>query len=255
MLRYSQIMTERTISPTNFQWPVPREDPLEGYGCKVLDRQSVMHARAMGLGLLGTAFAAGFLIHPACLSLLAPALVCLWGIPWIFRSPPRMPSHDRNTMASPADGIVTDITTMPAPDEPSSQALRIRIACSLPAVQVNRSPMTGRITRMTHQHNPRRDQLFACTRKPAEKLTTCYRQGEGPRSVRVVQHASHRIISRMRSGDTVHCGNICGMSNFFSFIELFIPVSDADPFRATITQGQTVHAGLSVIGEWGHHGS
>src|ERR1700712_5573856 len=101
-------------------------------------------AREMLIGslvLIAMAAVLGWFRWPLALVVL-PVLVWLFAF---FRDPERPIPTDQNTMVSPADGKVSDITEIENDPLVGGPAVRIGIFLSVFNVHVNRSPCDGRV--------------------------------------------------------------------------------------------------------------
>src|ERR1700722_2514513 len=96
----------------------------------------------IGTVLLGAiAFALSLLWRPVAL-LAVPPLIFLFSF---FRDPDRPLPPDPNSVVSPADGMVSDITELDHDDLLGGPAVRIGIFLSVFNVHVNRSPLDAKV--------------------------------------------------------------------------------------------------------------
>src|ERR1700757_4561868 len=89
------------------------------------------------LGLIGAAVLIGLLANP--LLAMIPCLLAVFFL-WFFRDPERVIPQEPSTLVSPADGKVTDISTV---TNAEGQKTRISIFLSVFDVHVNRCPVAG----------------------------------------------------------------------------------------------------------------
>ena len=80
-------------------------------------------------------------------------LATLWCV-YFFRDPPRTTPVREGLVVSPADGKVSQITTLPPPHELGlgpAPLLRISIFMSVFDCHINRSPVAGRVEKIVYQ--------------------------------------------------------------------------------------------------------
>jgi len=250
MIVLHRIMEEKQKTNRGHDFPEPHQDSIESTNCRAFDRQSVLHSQCAGIGFIITGLILwAFFNNIFFLLLMIPGIICLIGIPWLFRSPPINTAHPSGTVTAPSNGIIKDILVVNESEYLHSEATRFSIDKPFYEVQITRTPCTGRVKFIQHIHNSEKNNLFKPGFSPREHLYIIF-QEENKNSILVKQNASHRIISRIREGDRVNCGNITGMSNFHSTIEVFIPVNSTVPFNVKVRKGQRVIAGLTELGSW-----
>jgi len=148
-----------------------------------------------------------------------------------FRDPERVSGRG---VVSPADGRVL---------EADSATGRVTVFMSLADVHVNRAPLDGRITRMTHTrggHKP----AYRAEARENERLETVIDTALGP--VRIVQIAgtvARRIMPFRREGDRVKKGQRIGMIRFGSRVEMTLP----NGLRLVVRVGERVRAGETTV--------
>src|ERR1700741_398810 len=97
------------------------------------------------LGLIAAAVLIGLLASP--LWAIIPCLLAVFFL-WFFRDPERGIPQEPGTLVSPADGKVTDISTV---TNAEGQKTRISIFLSVFDVHVNRCPIAGVIRDVRYQ--------------------------------------------------------------------------------------------------------
>src|SRR6266436_9896587 len=90
-----------------------------------------------GLALIAAGILLGWLTRPGW-AILPILLACFFL--WFFRDPDRVIPGEEGALVSPADGKVTDISTLQVGQE---KRLRVSIFLSVLDVHVNRSPISG----------------------------------------------------------------------------------------------------------------
>src|SRR5207248_10739949 len=106
-----------------------------------------------GLSLVGAALLVGWLTSPAWG---APALVLAAFFLWFFRDPERVIPTTAGAVVSPGDGKVTDVSTTQVNGVSKT---RISIFLSVFDVHVNRSPISGVITKVQYQRGQFRNAM------------------------------------------------------------------------------------------------
>lgn len=171
--------------------------------------------------------------------------VMLW-LAYIMREPQRVGPVNDAAVVAPADGRVVEIAKAPFLDDVARPAWRITIAIGLADMQLQVSPVTGRV-----QDNFHVPGLFAFTddreqmRRFNEKreITLVADTGE---QVAVVQYASRtarRLICRHQEGKYLTRGAPLGMAPMAGVVELYLPETNT-PQPIT---GMRVVAGETVL--------
>lgn len=181
-----------------------------------------------------------------------PAIV-LFAI-WVFsiaffRDPHRVVPTDANVMVSPADGKVTEVTTIEDCDLVGGPAFKVSIFLSVFDVHINRSPCSGRVVSCEHKpgefldaRHPEcgvRNEANTIVIEPTGKIG-------GPVIVRQIAGLiARRIICRVGPGDTLECGQRIGLIKFGSRTELIVP--KASGFDPVVKVGDFVRGGATVM--------
>jgi phosphatidylserine decarboxylase len=179
--------------------------------------------------------------------------------PWIalsaymalfFRDPDRR--CDREPPASedvlaPADGVVM-VAGEPQPGvAPEGDWQQVSIFLSVVDVHVNRSPYRGQVTSTSY----RPGSFLAAYRKESahrnERSEIWLRDGDRQVVFRqVVGVLARRIVTRVRTGEQLATGQRMGLMKFGSRMDVFVPPS----CTVTVTEGQRVRGGETVIARW-----
>jgi len=171
--------------------------------------------------------------------LLLPVAVALF-----FRDPERSASQAPNLVLAPADGTVMhagDAAPADAPD--SSPWLQITIFLSLLDVHINRTPVSGRVTRIDY-----RPGTFLPAYKPAaskNEQSEIWFDHDGVTVVarQVVGVLARRVVCRLQPGEHVTAGARLGLMKFGSRMDVFVPATATLAVRA----GEKVRAGETVL--------
>ena len=169
---------------------------------------------------------------------------------YFFRDPPRVtPSRD-GLVVSPADGRISQISTVLPPPElelGDRPLTRVSVFMSVFDVHINRSPFAGRIERIRYKPgvflNADLDKASEDNERNGFVLVT-------PGGVRVglVQIAgliARRIVKFTNEGQTVAAGERIGMIRFGSRVDVYLP----DGIRPLVAEGQLSLAGETIIAD------
>ena len=181
------------------------------------------------------------------------ALVIVPVLAWLFaffRDPEREIPLEQNTMVSPADGKVSDITEIDHDELLAGPAVRVGIFLSVFNVHVNRSPCDGKVLKVEHKsgrfinalrHDQASEQNEAKTVVLAEPTS-----GKPVAVVRlIVGMIARRIIFTPQVGEVLSRGQRIGMIKFGSRTELTIAKWLEPDVRVKV--GDTVRGGADVI--------
>jgi phosphatidylserine decarboxylase len=162
---------------------------------------------------------------------------------FFFRDPQREITTDQTLVVSPADGRVTVVREV-EPDKVDSSKL-VSIFLSPFDVHVNRAPIAGTITDITHVEG----KFLMATNKSASLVNeqnVLTIQGERITVVckQIAGILARRIVCWKKAGDTVGLGERFGMIKFSSRTDLILPGS----VEVLVSEGTRVKGGVSIIG-------
>jgi phosphatidylserine decarboxylase len=178
---------------------------------------------------------------------------------WIFaffRDPIRTTPRDDKLIVAPADGLITMITKVPPPREVAgadglldAEYTRISIFMSVFDVHINRSPVSGRVSKVAYIPGKF---VNADLDKASEDNERQHVVVETPSGVRIgfTQIAglvARRILTFVREGDRVEAGERVGLIRFGSRVDVYLP-SGTGP---RVLLGQRAIAGETVLAELG----
>ncbi|MEM8874248.1 MAG: phosphatidylserine decarboxylase [Planctomycetota bacterium] len=171
-----------------------------------------------------TGFALGWVWWPLALVIL-PALVFLFAF---FRDPERSSPDDVQTYVSPADGKVSDVTTIDDDPLVGGPATRVGIFLSVFNVHVNRSPCDGVVKEVIYKKGKfinALDHAKASDENESNTLVIADPETGEVRAVvkQIVGLIARRIVCTKQAGDTVTRGERIGMIKFGSRTELTVP--------------------------------
>ena len=184
----------------------------------------------------------GYFAHPYA-ALPFVVLACYFA--YFFRSPARTIAENEHHILSPADGTVTEISSVGVDDFVGEPCNKIVIFMSVFNVHVNRSPINGEI----------KLQKYYCGRfRPAYKDEVGFENehhligiDRGDLRITVKQIAgilARRIVSWVTLDDRMKQGDIYGMIRFGSCLEIVMP----ERAQILVREGEKVQGGRTVLG-------
>ena len=184
----------------------------------------------------------GYFAHPYA-ALPFVVLACYFA--YFFRSPTRTIAANEHHILSPADGTVTEISSVGVDDFVGEPCNKIVIFMSVFNVHVNRSPINGEI----------KLQKYYCGRfRPAYKDEVGFENehhligiDRGDLRITVKQIAgilARRIVSWVTLDDRMKQGDIYGMIRFGSCLEIVMP----ERAQILVREGEKVQGGKTVLG-------
>jgi phosphatidylserine decarboxylase len=168
---------------------------------------------------------------------------------YFFRDPPRVTPAREGLIVSPADGTVSRVTQAAPPAElglGERPLPRVSVFMSVFDCHVNRSPMTGQITRMVYRSgkfiNADLDKASEDNERNALVIESASAR------IGVVQIAglvARRIVPFKREGDMVAAGERFGMIRFGSRLDVYLP--EGTP--PLVAEGQVSIAGETILAD------
>jgi phosphatidylserine decarboxylase len=179
-----------------------------------------------------------------------PFLVLSAYMTLFFRDPDRAcdtaePGPDE--VLSPADGVVM-VAGEPQPGvAPEGDWQQVSVFLSVVDVHVNRSPYRGEVVESSY----RKGSFLAAYRKESAHRNerTEIRLRDGDRTVvfrQIVGVLARRIVTRTGPGQHLATGERMGLMKFGSRMDVFVPPE----CTITVTKGQRVRGGETVIARW-----
>lgn len=163
---------------------------------------------------------------------------------YFFRDPDRVSPQDPTLVLSPADGRVLVAGPGDPAAAPPGEWKQISIFLSPMDVHVNRSPVSGRVTKVDFRKGkflPAYHHDAASTNERSEVwvdhggLTVVFRQ--------IVGILARRVVCRVQPGSELKAGQRFGIMKFGSRMDVFLPPS-AD---LRVAEGDAVVGGVTVI--------
>ena len=181
--------------------------------------------------------------------------VTIW-VAAFFRDPVRVTPRDPKLVVAPADGLVTMITKVAAPPELAGidglgegQFTRVSIFMSVFDVHINRSPVAGRIRKIAYVPGKFVNADLDKASEDNERQHFLVENNEGVRIAftQIAGLVARRIMSFVRTGDSVEAGQRIGLIRFGSRVDVFLPEGTG----SKVLLGQRAIAGETVIAELG----
>src|SRR6185436_19990612 len=174
------------------------------------------------LALAGAAALVGWLAGP--LWALPAFLLALFFL-WFFRDPERLIPDYAGAVVSPADGKVTDVSTVVMNGVPRT---RISIFLSVFDVHVNRSPLAGVIREVRYQKGKFLNAMNPASAEHNEQNAVTV-EGEGQTVVfkQIAGLLARRIVFNKKVGDRVGRGELVGLIKFGSRVDVLLDPSAA----------------------------
>ncbi|NJC06256.1 phosphatidylserine decarboxylase [Sphingomonas kaistensis] len=179
--------------------------------------------------------------------------VTVW-VAAFFRDPVRTTPSDPKLIVSPADGLVTMITRVPAPPELRAELgegefTRVSVFMSVFDVHINRTPIAGVVRRIAYVPGKF---LNADLDKASEDNERQHFVVEGDGGVKIgfTQIAglvARRIMSFVKEGQRLSTGERVGLIRFGSRVDVYLPAGTG----SRLLLGQRAIAGETIIAELG----
>ena len=167
-----------------------------------------------------------------------------------FRDPDRRcdtTAPPADEVLSPADGVVM-VAGEPQPGvAPDGDWQQVSVFLSVVDVHVNRSPYRGEVV----EYSYRKGSFLAAYRKESAHRNerSELRLRDGDRTVvfrQIVGVLARRIVTRTGTGQRLATGERMGLMKFGSRMDVFVPPE----CTITVTKGQRVRGGETVIARW-----
>ena len=169
-------------------------------------------------------------------------LATLW-CAYFFRDPPRVTPVRDGLVVAPADGRVSQVTTVVPPSE---LGLGAKPLMSVFDCHVNRSPVTGKIEKIVYQPgkfvSADLDKASAYNERNSLVIATA---GTHIAVVQIAGLVARRIVCFVRNGDSINTGQRFGMIRFGSRLDVYLPESTP----TLVAVGQTSIAGETVLAD------
>jgi phosphatidylserine decarboxylase len=167
-----------------------------------------------------------------------------------FRDPVRVTPVRDGIVVAPADGRISMIAQALPPAElglGDRPLPRISIFMSVFNCHVNRSPVSGRIERMSYR--PGRFVNADLDKASDDNERNCLLIKTASGRVGVIQIAglvARRIVCFVREGQSIGAGERFGLIRFGSRLDVYLP----DGTKALVAEGQTAIAGETILADF-----
>jgi len=192
-----------------------------------------------GLALIVVAVIVWYSTHIVALTLI-PLLLAAFFL-WFFRDPARVIPDDAGAVVSPADGKVTDVSSVLMN---GVSRTRISIFLSVFDVHVNRSPLAGVIREVRYQKGKFLNAMNPASAEHNEQNAVTV-EGDGQTVIfkQIAGLLARRIVFHKKVGDRVGRGERVGLIKFGSRVDVLLDSSAA----LQIKLGDRVKGGSSVL--------
>jgi phosphatidylserine decarboxylase len=188
--------------------------------------------------LLAAAVLIGWLTSPVWA---LPALVFAAFFLWFFRDPERVIPEATCAIVSPADGKVTDVSSITVN---GTRRARISIFLSVFDVHVNRSPIAGVISDVRYQKGSFLNAMGTrCAEVNEQNIVTVEADGQTVIFKQIAGLLARRIVFTKQIGDRVQRGERVGMIKFGSRVDVILDASS----RLQVKVGDRVKGGSSTL--------
>ncbi len=181
------------------------------------------------MGLATAVAGLTLLLHQSIRNPFTKALATLTGALWLlilyfFRDPNRTSPNQPGLVVSPADGEIVAIIRERENQHLQADTIRISIFLSVTNVHVQRVPLAGHITQVTH----RPGQFLQAFRPEAsevnEAIAMVLETDYGRFLVKQIAGIlARRCVNYLQPGDTVETGQRFGLIRFSSRVDLYLP--------------------------------
>lgn len=172
-----------------------------------------------------------------------PALLLAAFFLWFFRDPERVVPTIEGAIVSPADGKVTDVSTVQVNGAPRQ---RISIFLNVFNVHVNRSPIAGVIRDVHYQRGKFVNAMSAESASENEQnIVTVEGDGQTVVFKQIAGLLARRIVFTKQVGDTVGRGERIGLIKFGSRVDVVLEPA----VRVRVKVGDVVKGASSVLAE------
>jgi phosphatidylserine decarboxylase len=191
-----------------------------------------------GLGLFAAAILVGWFTKPGWAVL--PCLLAVFFL-WFFRDPERSIPDAPGAIVSPADGKITDVSSITIEGE---KRTRISIFLNVFDVHVNRSPIAGVVREVRYQRGKFLNAMDEASAEQNEQNMVRV-EGEGQIVIfkQIAGLLARRIIFHPKVGDRLERGQRVGLIKFGSRTDIVINSTA----KLEVKIGDRVRGGASVL--------
>jgi phosphatidylserine decarboxylase len=177
------------------------------------------------------------------------AILSVW-CAYFFRNPDRHTPTRAGLVISPADGVVQMISDVVPPSEldlGEQPRTRVSIFMNVFNVHVNRSPMTGTITRKVYTPGAFVNASLDKASEDNERMSIVLASETGKTMafVQIAGLVARRILSFVDEGDSLQAGQRFGLIRFGSRVDVYLD----DGMVPMVSVGQLAIAGETIIAD------
>ncbi len=175
-------------------------------------------------------------------------IVCTIWCYYFFRDPERITPQVKDVVVSPADGIISMITKVKAPEElemGEGEYTRISVFMSVFNVHVNRAPAEGVITKTVYIAGKFFNATLDKASKDNERQLLAMKTSSGKEIVfvQIAGLIARRILCFAKAGTKYKAGERFGLIRFGSRLDIYLP----EGVEPKVSVGQTMVAGETVL--------
>ncbi len=171
---------------------------------------------------------------------------------WFFRDPPRSVPAGPGIVVSPADGVIAEITSLDHHDFVGGPAVRIGIFLSIFNVHINRSPVEGRILRLSYHPGKFLNALNPESAILNENMVIGLEEAAAPHRRMIVRQIAglfaRKIVCDLKPDQRIGRGEKFGMIKLGSRTELVLPAEAGLAIEVKV--GQKVSAGSTIFARY-----
>jgi phosphatidylserine decarboxylase len=206
-----------------------------------INREGYPFLAIAGVALVIATWIAGWLFWPFL-------ILAAW-VAYFFRDPPRVTPVREGLVVSPADGVVSQIANaLPPPELGLSDRplLRVSVFMNVFDCHVNRSPVTGTITKIAYKAGKFLSADLDKASDDNERNGFIIQAEDGRYGVvQIAGLVARRIVVWSREGEGVSVGDRLGMIRFGSRVDVYLP----EGVRPLVGVGQKAVAGETILAD------
>tara|TARA_A100000164_G_scaffold360791_1_gene374855 strand:- start:68 stop:607 length:540 start_codon:yes stop_codon:yes gene_type:complete len=169
---------------------------------------------------------------------------------YFFRDPDRISINDEKFLVSPADGLISNISEVPGPEELGLEATtfsKISIFMNVFDCHVNRTPTNSTIEEIVYKPGKFLNASLDKSSKENERNYYKIKEKNSDETIVIVQIAgliARRIVTEVKENQELKQGERIGMIRFGSRVDLYFKNK-----KTLAKLGQKVVAGESLLAE------
>lgn len=201
------------------------------------------------IGVVSALFFTTLALWRARPSFLTRALAGLGAVIWalvlyFFRDPNRNVKHGPGLVVSAGDGEIVDVRRERENEYLHREAIRISTFLSITDVHVQRVPIGGQVTQITHRPGRFLQAFRPEASSENEHIAMTIRTPHGPVLVKQIAGImARRCVNYVQPGECVETGERFGLIRFGSRVDLFVPPAA----EVLVGIGTKVKGGLTPV--------